>query len=525
MQLRPYQIEGLTSLWSYFDKGGKGNPLLCWPTGTGKSIVPAIFIQEVMRQWPDQRFLMITSVSELIKQNLKVLKLVWPNAPVGIYSAGLNQKDIAFPIIYGGIQSMVKNPSIFGHRDIAFVDEAHLISQNDASMYLTFFATLKLINPKLKIIGMTATPYRMGQGRLIDDGLFTDIAHDITGMESFNKLIGEGFLAPLIPQLTKTELDVSNVGMAKGDFIAKQLQGAVDKQEITFAGLRETVEAGYDRGHWLIFSSGIEHSEHIAAMLGTFGIECAAVHSKQPDDYNDAAIKAFKEGSLRSIASFSKLTTGFDDPLIELIADFRPTMSIPLHVQKYGRGTRPAEGKNNCKVLDFARNTRRLGPINDPIIPRKKGEKAGDAPIKLCPVCGAYNHISARICIQCKEEFAFQIKIFAKADTEQLIRSDLPITETFDVDRVFYAKHEKSGKPPSIKVMYFCGMQMFNEYVCFEHGGMAAHKARDWWRQRHATEPPTTTDEALMMQAQLRAPKRINVWVNTKYPTILSAEY
>ena len=98
----------------------------------------------------------------------------------------------------------------------------------------------------------------------------------------------------------------------KGDFIGKQLEHAVDDDRITFAALREAVEYGHNRKSWLIFSSGIEHAEHIAAMLGTFGIDCAAVHSKQKSEYNDAAIKAFKNNELRAIASYSKLTTGFN---------------------------------------------------------------------------------------------------------------------------------------------------------------------------------------------------------------------
>src|SRR5690606_36427951 len=130
--------------------------------------------------------------------------------------------------------------------------------------------------------------------------------------------------------------------------------------------------------------SGIEHAEHIAEFLTRFGIDCAAVHSKQSAEYNDKAILAFKEGSLRAIVNYGKLTTGFNHPGIDAIAMFRPTMSVPLWVQMLGRGTRPADGKKDCLVLDYARNTPRLGPINDPVIPRRKGEGGGDPPVKVC---------------------------------------------------------------------------------------------------------------------------------------------
>lgn len=550
IQLRPYQTDGLDAIWNYFQSGNTGNPVLAWPTGTGKSVVPAIFIESVMRLWPTQRFLMITHVKELIQQNYNVLLKVWFNAPVGIYSAGLKQKDYAHSIVYGGIQSMIKNPMQFGFRDIIFIDEAHLISQEDSSMYLTFIAAMKLINPNLKVIGLTATPFRMGQGYITDGGLFTDIVHDLTSMDNFNKLISDGYLAPLIPLRTKTELNVNEVSVQKGEFVASSLQKAVDKQEITFQGLREVVDAGANRNAWLLFASGIEHAEHIAEMLGSFGIDCAPIHSKRPSNYNDDAINAFKSGELKSLVNYGKLTTGFDYPSIDLIGMFRPTLSVPLWIQMLGRGTRPvypagmpletveqrleairSSHKQNCLVMDFARNTPRLGPINDPQIPRKKGEGQGEVPIKICDNCGAYNHTRVQFCCQCGNEFEFKIKIKAKAGTEELIRTndkiETPIIELFDVDRVSYNRHIKIDRKtktalsaPMIKVQYMCGLRMFNEWVLMQGTGLNLHKAHEWWRMRTKENIPVTTDEALSRLSELRVPRKIEVHVNLKYPEI-----
>jgi DNA repair protein RadD len=524
IELRPYQAEGLAAVWDYFSSGKTGNPLLAWPTGTGKSVCPAVFITYVLKQWPNQRFLMITHIKELIEQNAEVLKYVWPEAPLGIYSAGLGYKQFQLPVVYGGIQSMIKNPALFGHRDIIFIDEAHLVNQDEASQYLTFIATMKLINPQIKVIGMTATPFRMGQGYITDEGLFTDIVHDLTSMDNFNKLITDGYMCPLIPRRTTMELDVSNVGMSKGEFIQGQLQNAVDKREITYAGLKEVVAAGQNRKSWLIFASGIEHAEHIADMLNSFNVDCAAVHSKRNSDFNTSAIRAFKNNSLRSIVNFSKLTTGFNHPDIDLIADFRPTLSIPLHVQKLGRGTRPANGKENCLVLDFGRNVPRLGPINDPIIPRKKGEKTdGEAPIKICDACGTYNHAAARLCVGCGNEFQFKIKITKSSSTDEIIKSDFPVIEWFNVDRAIYVK--KQGKiAPYIKASYFCGMHLFIENV-FPENHRYKKPFHDWWKQRHTTEPPLTTQDALKYISELRIPKRIRVWVNKRYPDVQGVEF
>ena len=527
IQLRDYQRDGLNAIWSYFAEGNKGNPCVAWPTGTGKSVVPAEFIRTAMLQYPNQRFLMITHVKELIAQNAEVMHHIWPNAPLGIYSAGLKQKQYTLPIVFGGIQSMIKHPALFGHRDMIWIDEAHLVSQDESSMYLSFIASMKLINPNVKIVGMSATPFRMGQGYIIDEGLFTDIVHDITKLDAFNRLIAQGYMCNLIPKRTKTELDVSNVGMAKGDFIGSQLQNVVDKNEITHKGLCEVVECGQNRRSWLIFASGIEHAEHIATMLNEFGIDCAPVHSKRSAEFNDQAIKSFKANQLRSIVNYSKLTTGFNHPNIDLIADFRPTMSIPLHIQKLGRGTRPAEGKKNCLVLDFSRNIPRLGCINDPIIPKKKGTKEGDIPVKICENCGTYNHLKVRFCTDCGNEFQFQVKIVAKAGNAEILRSDFPVVDYFDVEKVIYTKRQKEGKLPYIQATYFCsgGMQGFNEYQFPEYNGYSRHKFTDWWKQRHHTEPPATVVDALKYVHELRTPKRIRVWLNRKWPEILSVEF
>ena len=524
-ELRPYQLVGLQAIWNYYSSGKTGNACIAWPTGTGKSAVPAVFIKETMKLWPSQKFLMITHVKELIAQNAEVLKYIWPEAPLGLHSAGLGQREYHYPIIFGGIQSMIKNAAYFGHRDIVFIDECHLISQDDNSQYLTFLATMKQINPNLKVIGMSATPFRMGQGLITDNGLFTDIVHDLTGLTAFNKLIEDGYIAPLVPRRTKTEISVEGVGIAKGEYIQKQLQIASDTDELNYAIVKEIVEAGQDRQSWLIFASGIEHAEHLSSLINSFGIRSTAVHSKQDSKYNDSAISAFRNNDLRSIVNYGKLTTGFNHPAIDLIGMVRATLSVPLWIQMLGRGTRPCDGKENCLVLDFAHNTPRLGCINDPIIPKKKGEGTGEIPVKICEACGVYNHARVRFCCNCQNEFKFEVKIVARPGTEELIKSDEPIIETFEVNKVIYNAHNKISSPPMLKVSYMCGMHLFKEYVCLEHEGYAGRKARDWWRKVHSSEAPKTTKDALQFVSQLRAPKRVKVWLNRKYPEILSREF
>src|SRR3569833_1561917 len=229
IQDRWYQTKAIDSIFNYNASGQVGNPVVAMPTATGISIVIAKFIHKVLTHWPRQRIIKLTHVKQLIEQNAKKMREVWPDVPLGIYSAGLSERDTIQPVVFGGVQSVVNCVERFGWRDLMLIDEAHLLSPKDNTSYQKIIYKLKSINPNLKVIGFTATPYRLGQGMITDDGIFTDICYDLTSLDNFNRLIDEGYLAPLIPRPTNIELDASSVGISKGDFKQNELQAAVDK--------------------------------------------------------------------------------------------------------------------------------------------------------------------------------------------------------------------------------------------------------------------------------------------------------
>ena len=160
ISLRPYQRASIDALYNYFGTSS-GNPLVVLPTGTGKSICLAAFIREAIEAYPDTRILMLTHVKELIQQNFSALLRLWPEAPAGIYSAGLSRRDINAQILFAGIQSIHKHAFRVQRCDLVIIDEAHLLGRADGSMYRAFLTQLNEINAGLlKVIGFTATPYR-----------------------------------------------------------------------------------------------------------------------------------------------------------------------------------------------------------------------------------------------------------------------------------------------------------------------------------------------------------------------------
>lgn len=553
MILRPrdYQEAAHESIYEYFRTHTTGNPLVAMPTGTGKAIVIAMLIERALKWYPGTKILCLTHVKELIKQNFDKLKWLWPHAPAGLYSAGLKKEEHHYPITFAGIRSIFRRSQLFGHIDLILIDEAHLVSDADSAMYVEFLAKMKIINPRLRVIGLTATKWRTGMGLLTNGKIFDDVCFDLTSLEAFNWLLNEGYLKPLIPQPMEMQFDLKGVQTSNtGDYNLGQLQDAVDQTELNHRAIRQIMEKGADRKHWLLFASGVEHALHLGEILDGLGVPVAVVHSRMADGERDANIAGFLSGKYRAIVNNGILTTGFDYPEIDLIAVLRPTKSSSLWVQMLGRGTRPVYaggydlgtrdgrlaaiyygGAPNCLVLDFARNTIRLGPINEPVIPKQKGAGGGggEAPVKECPACGTYVHASVTVCPYCHAEIPRYLKITDEAGTAELIKQVetqppppvQPVVEEFDVHKVTYQLHQKEGKPDSMKVVYYVGKYArYQEWVCFEHEKIKG-KARNWWRQRTPIPPPETTEEALEMAQALAVPTTIKVRTDTHFKEII----
>lgn len=524
MKLRPYQSAAEAALWRYFERES-GNPLVVIPTGGGKSLVQAAFVRNAIERFPETRFLLLTHVKELLKQNGEELARAWPGAAsrIGYYSAGLRQRDTDAQITVAGIQSVYKRAHEFGRIHLVMIDEAHLVPPKGEGMYRRFLSELRQLNPGLKVIGMTATPFRLDHGMLHHgkNRIFTDIAYEA----NVRGLITDGYLSPLKTTVSETEVDLSDVGMANGDYKQGELERTMSAEGLVEATADEMLRLAADRKKWLVFCSGIKHAQVMKEALMVRGVPCAVISGNTPRESREKIIELYRGGWFRALLNVNVLTTGFNVPDIDSLIILRPTKSIGLHVQILGRGMRRAPGKTDCQVLDFAGNTLEHGPIDRiKITNRGEGEKGvQSSPMKQCPGCKELIPAPVLDCPECGHAFPrdFIPKHGTKAVGGDVVSNGAPVVKTWaKVVSVSYSRHLKPGKPPSLRVRYNLGLREVSEWVCLQHPGRVQRKAVAWWRRRGRRPVPSTVDQALQRQGELACPSFVLVDDTNRYGSV-----
>jgi DNA repair protein RadD len=470
--LRDYQRRVIDHLYAWF-RTNEGNPCLVLPTGSGKSHIVAALCKEAVQQWPKTRILMLTHVKELIEQNAEKMRQHWANAPMGIYSASIGKRQID-AITFAGIQSIRNKAAKIGHIDLCIIDECHLVSHKDEGGYRHLIRSLLAINPNMRVVGLTATPYRLGHGLITDgDALFDDLIDEV----GIGELISKGHLAPLRSKVTTLDFDLSKVKKRGGEYIEADLQRAMNEAGKNIKVVREVLALAGDRKAWLFFCTGVEHSHQMAELLNAHNIPAACVTGATPKAERERILTDFKSGKLRAVTNANVLTTGFDHPDIDLIVMLRPTMSATLYVQMAGRGMRPKSHTDHCLVLDFAGVVAQHGPIIAVEPPKKGGSGDGEAPVRVCDQCHEICHASARVCPACGHEFPPPKEKEYKLHNDDIMGLS---SSEMNVTAWRWRKHTSrtSGKD-MLAVSYYGTLSdpSVTEYYTITHDGYAGQKA------------------------------------------------
>lgn len=525
-ELRTYQADAIAALYDYF-QGHGGNPLIVIPTGGGKSAIASSFMHGAIAEHSDTRILYVVHVKELVMQTYLTLRNLWPDAPATIYSAGLGKKNMSGQIVFASIQSIYDKGFDLQNIDLMIVDEAHLIPHSGDGMYRRLVNDLRICNKYIKVIGLTATPYRMSSGSLVDgeDALFSDICYE----KNIAELIADGYLARPVSKSMDTGFDVSGVKMTGGDFQRGALEKIVDDDLKTRPIVEEIIKHGQGRKSWLVFCTGVSHAQHVRDALKLAGISAECVTGKTPKEERDRMIADYKSGKIQALTNADILTTGFDAPRTDLLAVIRPTQSPGLWVQIVGRGMRIAEGKSDCLILDFGNNIFRHGPIDDINIKGKNKKKIGaDAPYKTCPNCKIVTHAAAKECADCGYIFPPPLpELQARASNLAILSSDKKSTaQVVKVLGVKFSLHYKEGSKFTMRVKYNCGLTEISEWVCPEHMGIPRMKFINWWTTWGGARPiPSSTQEALDRARELTTPYEITIMKNGKYHNVVAYEF
>ena len=538
MILRDYQSRSVEDLFAWWTKHQASDdiPLLVLPTAAGKSVICAEIVRQMWEQWPDYRprTVVLVPSKELAEQNAAKLQALLPgDIHVGFVSASLGKKQHHADVIVATIGSIHKSAHLLGDIKAVIIDEAHLVDTKAQGMYRTFLAKLGEIC-KFRTVGMTATPFRGNQVWLTDgdDPLFTGTASRVTMQE----LLQQKFIAPLVPPTERmaTRIDASKVGIANGDYKIGELSDVVEGYLREVA--REAVKLAAKRRKWIAFTPSVRNAESLTNYLNQLDIKADLVCGETPKQERQDLIQDFRDGHIDCLVTVLALSVGFDVPDVDCIIWCRPTKSPVLYVQGMGRGTRIADGKTDCLVLDFTDTVERLGPV-DIIKGRARIKRNTDqeGPYSICPECGERNAPMALVCTACgatiREEEAKPMD--AKVSLAALLSAQVQSTVTWhDVTRVDYKLHRKPGKPDSMRVDYYSGiLQCASEWVCFDHTGYASQKAVSWWLQRSLDNSyPNSVARAIEVVMgerpdYLRKPRRIATRKNGKFTEVKEYEF
>ncbi|ELV8694666.1 DEAD/DEAH box helicase family protein [Vibrio fluvialis] len=393
--LRPYQADSVKAVIHYFRQHSTP-AVIVLPTGAGKSLV----IAELARL-AKGRVLVLAHVKELVEQNHA--KYEGYGLKGAIFSAGLGRKETDQQVVFASVQSVVRNLDAFKNQfSLLVIDECHRVPDDKSSSYQKVITHLLELNPGMKVLGLTATPYRLGMGwiyqyhtrglvRSEEPRFFRDCIFELP----IRYLLDEGFLTPArlidAPVLSYdfSQLKPANTGRYKEsemDLVIEQSKRATPQI------VQQIIQLAADKQGVMVFAATVRHAQEILGLLPQG--ESDIVIGDTPSPERDAIIQRFKQRDLKFLVNVSVLTTGFDAPHVDLIAILRPTESVSLYQQIVGRGLRLSPGKTECLVLDYAGNTYDLyqPEVGDP-----KPDSDSEIITIPCPACGFNNNFWGKL--------------------------------------------------------------------------------------------------------------------------------
>lgn len=507
--LRDYQQAAVSSAVQYF-RARRDPAVIVLPTGAGKSLI----IAELARL-AKGRVLILAHVKELVEQNYE--KYSSYGLEAGIYSASLGQKDRKQKAIFGNVQSVARAPEeFFDNFSLVVIDECHRVAEEGSTQYQDILKKLQDRNPGLCILGLTATPFRLGLGWIYEYSQAGEIKTD--KKRFFKQCVFELPLAYMIKNkflTTPVKVDIPVTCYDFSELTDKdRMYTVAEVEEVLKAQKRLTpliikniidITEKFNRQGVMIFSGSVKHANEIMGYLPQGQARLVVGDTELTD--RDQIIGDFKKKKFKYLVNVSVLTTGFDAPHVDVIAILRPTESNSLYQQIVGRGLRLSENKTECYILDYtgmghdiykpeisdkrpAKNTVAVripcpkcdfendfwgymdddGNILEHFGRKCRGAKQDPKTfeiipcgfrfrLKFCHACGAENDISAQSCEQCKAEL---VDADAKLKQARLSKNAHILTP----DRITFEERLDKNSNPYLEIRYY---DLDSQYVSEAH--------------------------------------------------------
>ena len=408
MQLRPYQQDAVDSAIAWMRKSTEP-ALLGLSTGAGKSHIAAA-IALWITQKTGKKVLVLQPSKELTSQNFE--KYLATGEKASIFSASANSKCTRHNVVYATPKTVLNSIARFGDAfGAVIIDEAHQTTPTIKQI----IDSIRAKNPMLRVIGMTATPYRMGTGyiyqfdhthtpikRLSEDETISAFYHSLLYKIHTRELIEMGFLTDAHTDTSANQIhyNTDNLTLNKmGQFDAKAVEQAfVGQGRLTSQIVADVVSHAQNRKGVMLFAATVKHAEEILASLPPENSRMLGGEINMGKADREQLINDFKNQKFKYIVSVGTLTTGFDAPHVDLVAILRATESASLFQQIIGRGLRLCDGKEDCLVLDYAENIERHDLKDDifsPKITTSKAKSSGSIDAE-CEWCKFTNQFAAR---------------------------------------------------------------------------------------------------------------------------------
>ncbi|MCL2710565.1 MAG: DEAD/DEAH box helicase, partial [Planctomycetaceae bacterium] len=324
MQLRPYQIEAVQAVYEHLQTRND-NPCVVLPTAAGKSLCLAQICSDAVLQWGG-RVLILAHVKELLQQNADKLHRLAPKVDFGVYSAGLKSRKTKESVIIAGIQSVHKKACALGRFDLILVDESHLLPESGEGMYRTFMKEAKIVNPNVRLIGFTATPYRLSSGMLCKpENLLNHICYE----KGIKELIHEGFLCRIHTKVPANKIDCSNIRVRNGEFRSEEVAELFSTEAAVQAICADIINNTSNRKKILVFCADVAQAQLFQQKINELSGEDAGLVTGETSSQERATLLArFQDKShnlyapinpLRWLVNVNVLTTGFDAPAIDCV--------------------------------------------------------------------------------------------------------------------------------------------------------------------------------------------------------------